>query len=255
MVGEPVEITGTSIESVEAQSTEQIIELISKSRKRTQIVAYVKGKLDEVDFSSMRFFGSREFGIVVGEYEDFKNLVENHRQLIEDFYLQVSARNSALPLADLTKYNARIEPGAVVRDMVKIGDGAVIMMGAVINVGATIGERTMIDMNAVVGARAIIGRNCHVGAGAVIAGVLEPPSATPVVIEDDVMVGANAVVLEGVRVGKGAVVAAGAVVISDVEPYTVVAGVPARFVKKVDEKTREKTKIVEALRYLNVPIR
>ncbi|MCS7174313.1 2,3,4,5-tetrahydropyridine-2,6-dicarboxylate N-acetyltransferase [Pseudothermotoga sp.] len=253
MVGEPAEITST--ESVEFQSTEQIIEMISKSKKKTPIIAYVKGRLDRVDFSSVRFFGTHEFGIVVADYEDFKNLIENHRQFIEDFHLQVTARNSALPLADLTKYNARIEPGAIIRDMVKIGDGAVIMMGAVINVGATIGERTMIDMNAVVGARAVIGKNCHVGAGAVIAGVLEPPSAVPVVVEDDVMIGANAVVLEGVRVGRGAVVAAGAVVINDVEPYTVVAGVPARFVKRVDERTREKTKIVEALRHLNTTIR
>jgi len=248
-------LDSTSTESMDFQSTEQLIELISKSKKRTSVLVFVKGRLDEVDFSAVRFFGNRDFGIVVADYEDFKKLIENHRDQIEDFYVQVSARNSALPLADLTKYNARIEPGAIIRDMVKIGDGAVIMMGAVINVGAVIGERTMIDMNAVIGARAIVGRNCHVGAGAVIAGVLEPPSATPVIVEDDVIIGANAVVLEGVRIGRGAVVAAGAVVINDVEPYTVVAGVPARFVKKVDEKTKEKTKIVEALRHLNTLLR
>ena len=62
------------------------------------------------------------------------------------------------------------------------------------------------------GGRAIVGKRCHIGAGAVLAGVVEPASATPVVIEDDVMIGANAVVIEGCRVGKGAVVAAGAVV-------------------------------------------
>jgi 2,3,4,5-tetrahydropyridine-2-carboxylate N-succinyltransferase/tetrahydrodipicolinate N-acetyltransferase len=253
MEGEILESTST--DSVDFQSTAQLIELISKSKKRTTVLAFVKGRLDEVDFSAVRFFGNRDFGIVVAEYEDFKKLIENHRDQIEDVHVQVSARNSALPLADLTKYNARIEPGAIVRDMVKIGDGAVIMMGAVINVGAVIGERTMIDMNAVIGARAIVGRNCHVGAGAVIAGVLEPPSATPVIVEDDVIIGANAVILEGVRIGREAVVAAGAVVINDVEPYTVVAGVPARFVKKVDERTKEKTKIVEALRHLNTPIR
>jgi 2,3,4,5-tetrahydropyridine-2-carboxylate N-succinyltransferase/tetrahydrodipicolinate N-acetyltransferase len=253
MEGEILESTST--DSVDFQSTEQLIELISKSKKRTTVLAFVKGRLDGVDFSAVRFFGNRDFGIVVAEYEDFKKLIENHRDQIEDVHVQVSARNSALPLADLTKYNARIEPGAIVRDMVKIGDGAVIMMGAVINVGAVIGERTMIDMNAVIGARAIVGRNCHVGAGAVIAGVLEPPSATPVIVEDDVIIGANAVILEGVRIGRGAVVAAGAVVINDVEPYTVVAGVPARFVKKVDERTKEKTKIVEALRHLNASIR
>ena len=72
----------------------------------------------------------------------------------------------------------------------------------------------------------------------------------PVVIEDEVLVGANAVILEGVTVGKGAVVAAGAVVTKDVPPYTVVAGVPARVIKQIDEKTKEKTKIVDELRNL-----
>ena len=62
--------------------------------------------------------------------------------------------------------------------------------------------------------------------------------------------GANAVVLEGCRVGKGAVVAAGAVVVSDVAPNTVVAGVPARVLKDKDGKTAEKTALIDALRAL-----
>ncbi len=55
-------------------------------------------------------------------------------------------------------------------------------------------------------------------------------------------------VLEGVTIGNNAVVAAGAVVCEDVKPYSVVAGVPAREVKKVDEVTSLKTIIVDALR-------
>ena len=91
---------------------------------------------------------------------------------------------------------------------------------------------------------------CHVGAGAVLAGVIEPASAKPVVVEDDVLIGANAVLLEGVRVGRGAVVAAGAVVLSDVAPDTVVAGIPARVIKQKDAKAADKTALVEALREL-----
>ncbi|MGJ8455300.1 2,3,4,5-tetrahydropyridine-2,6-dicarboxylate N-acetyltransferase [Pseudothermotoga sp. U03pept] len=231
-------------------TTNAIIELISKSKKRTPVTAYVKGDFRKTDFGNLQFFGTDSFGIIFADYEELKNFLKQNRNNIQDIHIEVVARNSALPLADLTKYNARIEPGAIIRDLVQIEDGAVIMMGAVINIGAKIGEKTMIDMNAVIGGRAVIGKNCHIGAGAVIAGVIEPPSAKPVIIEDDVVVGANAVVLEGVTVGRGAVVAAGAVVINDVEPFTVVAGVPARFIKKVDEKTKEKTKIVEALRNL-----
>ena len=108
----------------------------------------------------------------------------------------------------------------------------------------------MIDMGAVLGGRATVGRNCHIGAGAVLAGVIEPASATPVVVEDGVLVGANAVVIEGVRVGRGAVVAAGAVVIQDVPENAVVAGCPARVIKMKDQGTSQKTALEAALRTL-----
>ena len=121
-------------------------------------------------------------------------------------------------------------------------------MGAVINIGAEIGEGTMIDMNAVLGARATVGRNAHIGAGAVLAGVLEPPSATPVIVEDDVLVGANAVVLEGVRIGKGAVVAAGAVVTEDIPAGAVAVGSPAKVIKMKDAQTEGKTQLLDDLR-------
>ena len=60
-------------------------------------------------------------------------------------------------------------------------------------------------------------------------------TAEGIVIEDDVWLGAGAVITDGVRVGRGAVVAAGAVVTSDVEPHTVVGGVPARLIKRIEE--------------------
>ena len=169
---------------------------------------------------------------------------------ILDYVVESDRRNSGVPLLDLKGVNARIEPGALIREKVKIGDNAVIMMGAIVNIGAVIGEGTMIDMGAVLGGRAIVGARCHVGAGAVLAGVVEPASATPVVIEDDVMIGANAVVIEGVRVGRGAVVAAGAVVVDDVPRAAVVAGCPAAIIKMKDEGTEGKTALVDGLRRL-----
>jgi tetrahydrodipicolinate N-acetyltransferase len=71
-----------------------------------------------------------------------------------------------------------------------------------------------------------------------------------VTIGNNVLMGANSVVLEGVRIGDGAVIAAGAVVVSDVEADSVMAGAPARLIKKVDEKTRSKTILIEELRKL-----
>jgi 2,3,4,5-tetrahydropyridine-2,6-dicarboxylate N-acetyltransferase len=198
----------------------------------------------------LQVFAEANTAVAVGDYAAVKAFLDEHKQQIRFSRVEVEARHSALPLADLTQYNARIEPGAIIRDRVKIGDNAVVMMGAVINIGAVIGQNTMIDMNVVVGGRAEVGNDCHIGAGAVLAGVIEPPSSQPVRVEDDVVIGANAVVLEGVRVGRGAVVAAGAVVTEDVAPDTVVAGIPARFIKKKDRKTASKTQIVEALRTL-----
>lgn len=228
----------------------EIINYISNAEKKTPCRVYLKGDLEKISFSNLDFFGENKFGVLFCELKEFNEFYEKNKNLIKGYRIENDRRNSAIPTADLTKYNARIEPGAVIRDMVEIGDHCIIMMGAVLNIGAVIGERTMIDMNVVIGGRAIVGRNCHIGAGAVLAGVIEPPSADPVIIEDDVLIGANAVVLEGVKVGKGAVIAAGSVVVKDIEPYTVVAGVPSKFLKKVDEKTKVKTQLMEELRKL-----
>ena len=228
----------------------EIIRTISEAKKKTPVKVYLQGVLDKIDFSSLDFYGSSISGILFCEHSEFENFYNKNKSLITKYRTEIDRRNSAIPMANLTKYNCRIEPGAIVRDMVEIGDHCVIMMGAVLNIGAEIGERTMIDMNVVVGGRAIVGKNCHIGAGTVLAGVIEPPSADPVIIEDDVLIGANAVVLEGVKVGKGSVVAAGSIVVKNVDPYTVVAGVPAKLLKKVDDKTKAKTQLMEELRKL-----
>ncbi len=228
----------------------EIINYISNSVKKTPVRVFLQGDLGKISFNDLDYFGTNEFGILFCEHSDFLKLYNENKSNIKKYKLENDRRNSAIPLADLTKYKARIEPGAIIRDLVEIGDNCVIMMGAVLNIGAVIGERTMIDMNVVVGGRAIVGKNCHIGAGTVLAGVIEPPSAAPVIIEDDVLIGANAVVLEGVKVGKGAVIAAGSIVVKDVEPYMVMIGVPAKPVKKVDEKTKSKTQLMNELRKL-----
>lgn len=227
----------------------QIINFIRDSKKTTPVKVYVKEK-QAVDYADCKVFGEGKSKIVFGDWNVVKDVLASNADRIEDFVIENDCRNSAIPLLDKKNINARIEPGAIIRDQVEIGDNAVIMMGAVINIGAVIGEGTMIDMGAILGGRATVGKRCHIGAGTVLAGVIEPPSAQPVVIEDDVVIGANAVVIEGVRVGKGSVVAAGAVVIEDVPEGVVVGGIPARVLKKKDGKTSGKTELMDALRVL-----
>lgn len=228
----------------------EIIKLISESKKKTPVRALFKGNIEKCDFSVLaETYKGLDFIEVYDEFDKVRDFAADHPEVTLTRF-ENDRRNSAIPLADLTKINARIEPGAVIREMTEIGDKCVIMMGAVINIGAVIGEGTMIDMNAVIGGRATVGRNCHIGAGTVLAGVIEPPSATPVKICDGVMIGANAVVLEGVTVGENSVVAAGSVVTKDVPPFCVVAGVPAKIIKQVDDTTKSKTELVDALRNL-----
>ena len=212
-------------------NAQEIIDYIASSPKKTPVKIYVNLS-GPVDFGSAQVFGEGKSRIVFGDWTELAPILEAGRDKIADLVVENDRRNSGVPLLDLKEIPARIEPGAIIREQVTIGENAVIMMGAILNIGAVVGRRTMIDM------------------GAVLAGVVEPASATPVIVEDGVLVGANAVVIEGVRIGAGAVVAAGAVVTEDVPAGAVVAGTPARIVKMKDAQTTGKTALVDALRSL-----
>lgn len=226
----------------------EIARFIKETKKSTPLKVFVNGNLKDANLEKIEWYGTDNFYILIGESDLLSEVILDNKDKIKHFRIENDRRNSAIPMLDIKEIDARIEPGAIIRDRVSIGKSAVIMMGAVINIGAEIGEGTMVDMNAVIGARGKLGKNVHLGAGAVVAGVLEPPSKSPCEIGDNVLIGANAVILEGIKIGAGAVVAAGSVVTEDVPAGVVVAGSPAKIIKSVDDKTKDKTQLLDDLR-------
>ena len=107
----------------------------------------------------------------------------------------------------------RVVPGASARFGSYLAPG-VVMMPSYVNIGAYVDERTMVDTWATVGSCAQIGKDVHLSGGVGIGGVLEPPQAAPVIIEDDVFVGSRSMIVEGARVRKGAKLGAGVIVTS-----------------------------------------
>jgi 2,3,4,5-tetrahydropyridine-2-carboxylate N-succinyltransferase len=99
----------------------------------------------------------------------------------------------------------RIVPPGTARYGSYLAEGAVLMPGYV-NIGAWVGPRTMVDTWATVGSCAQIGADVHLAGGVGIGGVLEPPQARPVIVEDGAFIGSRAIVVEGVIVGAGAVI-------------------------------------------------
>lgn len=141
-------------------NAQDIIQLIRDSKKQTPVKVYLRSR-KPIEFPECKNFN----GVIIGDWNKIEPILEANSEDIEDLYVEGDARNSALPLLDVKGINARIEPGAIIRDHVEIHDNAVIMMGAVLNIGAIVGKGSMIDMNAVLGGRAIVRDNCHIGAG------------------------------------------------------------------------------------------
>jgi 2,3,4,5-tetrahydropyridine-2-carboxylate N-succinyltransferase len=104
----------------------------------------------------------------------------------------------------------RVVPGASARWGAHLERG-VILMPSYVNIGARVGAGSMVDTWATVGSCAQIGRNVHLSGGVGIGGVLEPPSAAPVIVGDDCLIGSRCVVADGARVGDGVVLGAGCV--------------------------------------------
>ncbi|MEO8877561.1 MAG: 2,3,4,5-tetrahydropyridine-2,6-dicarboxylate N-succinyltransferase, partial [Polyangiaceae bacterium] len=184
----------------------------------------------------------------------------------------------------LESAGVRLVPPGVIRYGAFLERGAIVMPGYV-NIGAYVGANTMVDTWATVGSCAQIGRDCHLSGGVGIGGVLEPPGAQPVIIEDGCFIGSRAVVVEGVRVCEEAVIGTGVALTAStaiidvsgpepiehrgiVPPRSVVIpgtrekqfsagkyGVPcALIIGKRTQSTDRKVSLNAALRDFNVPV-
>jgi 2,3,4,5-tetrahydropyridine-2-carboxylate N-succinyltransferase len=110
----------------------------------------------------------------------------------------------------LDKAGVRLVPPGAIRYGAFVESGAIVMPGYV-NIGAFVGSGSMVDTWATVGSCAQVGRNVHLSGGVGLGGVLEPPSASPVIVEDGAFIGSRCVVVEGVVVEEEAVLGANVV--------------------------------------------
>ena len=129
------------------------------------------------------------------------------------------------PKRDLEAAGVRVVPPGVARYGSFLEKNVILMPGFV-NIGARVGEGTMVDTWATVGSCAQVGKRVHLSGGVGIGGVLEPPQAQPVIVEDDAFIGSRAIVVEGVRVGARAVLGAGVVLTSSTAIVDVTGKVP-----------------------------
>lgn len=192
---------------------------------------------------------------------------------INDCFDKIPLKTNGWTVDKFQKAAFRMVPGSLIRKGTYIAP-SVIVMPSFINIGAYIDAGTMVDSFVTVGSCAQIGKNVHLSSNVVIGGVLEPLQAKPIIIEDDAFIGAGSAILEGIIVQQGAVIAAGLTLSSStkiidratgetfygfIPAYSVV--VPGSYkisetlstncaviVKKVDQKTREKTGVNELLR-------
>lgn len=137
---------------------------------------------------------------------------------------------------DYKSQGVRVVPHAISRYGSFIESGA-ILMPSYVNIGAWVGSGTMVDTWATVGSCAQIGRNVHLSGGVGIGGVLEPPQASPTIIEDNCFIGSRCIVVEGVRVRKEAVLGANVVLTQSTHIIDVTGDTPITYKGEVPERS------------------
>ena len=117
----------------------------------------------------------------------------------------------------------RVVPGAIVRWGAFVAPGAVLLPSFV-NIGGYVDEGSMVDTWATVGSCAQVGKRVHLSGGVGLGGVLEPPNAVPVVVEDDAFIGSRSMVVDGARVRRGAKLGAGCILTASTHVFDAQSG-------------------------------
>ena len=179
-----------------------------------------------LDRGEVRVAEPSEHGWVVNEWTKKAILLYFRLRKVEPMEVGGLHFLDKIPVkSDHADRGVRVVPPGVARYGSYLAEGVVLMPGFV-NIGAWVGPRTMVDTWATVGSCAQIGADVHLSGGVGIGGVLEPPQARPVIVEDGAFIGSRAVLVEGVVVGEGAVIAPNVVLSASVPVIDVTGSEP-----------------------------
>ncbi len=173
-----------------------------------EVIEAVDAALDLLDRGEARVAEKVEGDWVVNEWLKRAILLAFRQRRMETVAVGPYEYHDKLPLKrGYAEAGVRVVPPAVVRYGAFVERGA-ILMPSYVNIGAWVGSGTMVDTWATVGSCAQVGSNVHLSGGVGLGGVLEPPNARPVVVEDDAFLGSRCIVTEGTVIGQGAVLGA-----------------------------------------------
>jgi 2,3,4,5-tetrahydropyridine-2,6-dicarboxylate N-succinyltransferase len=222
------------------QDLKQFIEAIWNDRQLLSAVGAhdaIREVVDLVDKGQLRVAEPINDGWQVNEWVKKAIVLYFPIQKMETIDVGPFEFHDKIPLKkNYAAQGVRVVPHAIARYGCFIESGA-ILMPSYVNIGAYVGSGTMVDTWATVGSCAQIGSNVHLSGGVGIGGVLEPPQASPTIIEDDCFVGSRCIVVEGVRVRKAAVLGANVVLTQSTHIIDVTGPEPITYKGEVPERS------------------
>ena len=190
------------------ENLKEAIENIDVENISNEDIQHIEEVIRNVDIGNLRVAEENSGDWIINEWvRDSILLFFKIRNLKEINANDLIYYDKLEPKKNYEELKIRVVPPGVVRYGAFCEPGVVVMPGFV-NIGAYVGSGTMVDTWATVGSCAQIGKNVHLSGGVGIGGVLEPPGAMPVIVEDNAFIGSRSIIVEGVRIKKGAVIGA-----------------------------------------------